>query len=130
MVTACDDRFVDVQILQPGACASCHIKALCSAGESAVKTVRAPQDGSLRPGMSVILSMEERMGWLGVLVGFVLPLILMVAVLFLVRARVAREEIAGLTALLSLVPYYIAVHAARDHFARIVHFTVQKEGIS
>lgn len=127
-VTACDTTHVEVEIEQPGACASCHIKALCATGGAVVRRIHAAHDGSLRPGMAVTVSMEERFGWYGVVAGFVLPLLLLVAVLFGTRPHVAREEIAGLLALLSLVPYYWAVHAARHHIARIVYFTARKEG--
>lgn len=122
VVTAVHGNTADIEIIQMSACASCHIRALCVAGESAPRTVQAPADGALHPGMSVVLSMDERMGWLGVLVGFVLPLILVVATLFALRGVVPREEVAGLIALGALVPYYGAVHHFRGYFDRVVQF--------
>jgi len=75
--------------------------------------------------------MEERWGLLGTLVAFVLPLILVVTTFFVFNARLDREEWAGLLAVGSLVPYYMAVYLLRDRFARMVTFYARplvKEG--
>jgi positive regulator of sigma E activity len=122
VVTAVRGSVADIEIIQRSACSSCHIRALCVAGESAPRTVQAPSDGTLAPGMSVILSMDERIGWLGVVMGFVLPLMLVVTVLFSLRGLVRREEIAGLLALASLVPYYGALRLGHGFFDRVVQF--------
>lgn len=75
--------------------------------------------------------MEERWGLLGTLVAFVLPLLLVVTTFFVFNARFDREEWAGLLAVGSLVPYYMAVYLLRDRFARMVTFYARplvKEG--
>lgn len=124
IVTAVNGSVADIQIIQYSACSSCRIRALCAPGESAPRMVQAPNDGTLAPGMSVVLSMDERLGWLGVTVGFILPLVLVVVTLFLTKGRVPREEIAGLIALATLVPYYGTVRALRRFFERVVRFRV------
>ncbi len=130
VVTAVHGTVVDIQIVQRSACSACHIKAICAAGEAAEKTVQAPNDGTLVPGMAVTLSMDERIGWLGVLVGFVLPLVLVVTLLFSLRGILPREEVAGLIAVASLVPYYGVVHLFRGFFSRVVKFRVTPEANS
>ena len=129
VVTAVNGAVADIEIIQRSACSSCHIRALCAAGESSSKLIQAPNDGTLAPGMSVILSMDERIGWLGVLVGFVLPLVLVVSTLFVVRGLIPREEIAGLIAVTTLVPYYGIVHLFRGFFSRVVRFRVERPPI-
>lgn len=124
VVTAVHGSVADIEIDQRSACSSCHVKVLCAAGDATAKTVTAPNDGTLTPGMPVFLSMDERIGWLGVLVGFVAPLVLVVTLLFVLRRFVSREEIAGLIAILALIPYYFGVHLFRGFFERIVRFRV------
>ncbi|POR00989.1 hypothetical protein AU468_08950 [Alkalispirochaeta sphaeroplastigenens] len=126
VVAAVRGAVADVEILQRSACAGCHVKALCAAGESAVKIVQVTNQGNLRPGMTVRVSLEERIGWIGVAVGFVIPLVLVVTVLFSLTRVVSREEFAGLGAVASLVPYYALVYAFRGFFARIVRFRVSE----
>jgi positive regulator of sigma E activity len=124
IVTAVNGPVADIQIVQYSACSSCRVRALCTSSESALRTVQTPNDGTLAPGMSVVLAMDERLGWLGVVVGFVLPLVLVVGTLFLARGHVSREEIAGVIALATLVPYYGAVRALHRYFDRIVRFRI------
>ncbi|TVR69298.1 MAG: hypothetical protein EA427_08695 [Spirochaetaceae bacterium] len=128
VVAAVHGAVADIEIIQRSACSSCRIRALCVPGDSASRIVQAPNQGELVPGMPVVLSMDERIGWLSVLAGFVLPLVLVVTVLFAVRSIVAREEIAGVIALGTLVPYYGGLHLFRRFFEGIVRFRVRPDG--
>lgn len=125
VVAAVHGAEADIEITQRSACSSCRIRALCAPGDSATRLVRAPNDGALAPGMPVILSMDERIGWLAVLAGFVLPLILVVTILFALRDIVPREEVAGVIAVGALVPYFAILHAFRRFFDRVVRFRVR-----
>ncbi len=129
-VVASTATYVDIKIQQPGACASCHIKSLCSGSEVSEKFIRTSQDATLQPGMNVTLSMEERLGWIGVVFAFVCPLFVLVGALFASSALGATEGIAGLIALFALVPYFLILYSTRDYFSQVVRFTVQKEGTS
>jgi hypothetical protein len=80
--------------------------------------------------MPVTLSMDERLGWLGVLVAFAGPLFVMVGTLFLTTAMGATEAIAGLVALVALVPYFFILFSAREYFNQVVRFSVLKKGPS
>ncbi|MDA3947876.1 MAG: SoxR reducing system RseC family protein [Spirochaeta sp.] len=123
-VTSVRGDVADVQIVQTSACASCHIKAVCAAGDTSTKTVRVSNPGSLAPGMSVRLDMEERYGWLGVLFAFVLPLIVVVGTLFGLRGVLGSEELAGLAGLAALAPYYGVLYLTRDYFIKTIRFDV------
>ncbi len=130
-VTRVSGAYADIQILQTGACASCTVKGVCNPGDSSVKLIHARLLGGAVPGDRVLLEMDARNGMLGVLVSYVVPLVLVVAVLFGVRPHVERESWAGLLAIASLVPYFGLIYLARGIFARVIEFRatpLEKEG--
>ena len=115
----------DIQIVQTSACASCRIKGICAAGDTGATTISVPNDASLSPGMGVRLDMRERYGWIGVLLAFVFPLTIVVATLFGIRSLVGSEEIAALTGIALLAPYYGVLYLTRDSLAKTIRFVAR-----
>ena len=74
-----------VEIVSESACASCHAKGLCSLGDSKVKTVQVPTRAwdNYQPGDEVNVLLQASMGHKAVWLAYVIPLIIMVAVLTL-----------------------------------------------
>ena len=122
VVTAVHGMVADIEIVQLEACASCHVKSICTAGDGRRRSVQAPNRHDLVPGDRVDISMEERYGWLGVACAFVIPLIVVVATLFGTADILGSEELGALVGIGALVPYYGALYGMRNRFARIVRF--------
>jgi sigma-E factor negative regulatory protein RseC len=116
------DTEADIQIIQMSACASCHIRSLCTGSDTSAKTIHAVHAGDLKQGMRAEISMKERYGWLGVLVAFVLPLVIVVGALFGLAPVFGSQELAALAGLGALAPYYLLLYGTRGWFARVVRF--------
>lgn len=131
LVTAMHGDVADIQIVQTSACASCHIRGVCSAGDTSAKLVQVPGAPNLRPGMRVELRMPERHGWLGVIFAFILPLLVVVGASFGLATPLGSEEAAALAGIGLLGLYYGALFLTRHVFSRIVTFEAVplKEGI-
>ncbi|MFP4211425.1 MAG: SoxR reducing system RseC family protein [Alkalispirochaeta sp.] len=135
------DDVANIQIVQTSACASCRIKGICAAGDAKAKVITVPAGGNLREGMAVRLEMAERYGWIGVILAFLVPLLLVVTTLFLLRKPFGSEELAALAGLGTLVPYYGVLYLTREYFIKTIQFsaspivtprtfaTLHKEGV-
>lgn len=133
VVVGTHDRTVDVQIVQMSACASCQLRGVCSASDARAKTVLAQSEGNLRLGDTVELSMEEKYGLLAVLFAFLVPLILMVAALFLSQHMGASEATAALLSLAVPALYFVLIYRFRNVFRNTIHLHATpygKEGLS
>ena len=119
---------VKVRILQTSACASCKVAAHCNASESKVKVVDvcgATNVSSLSVGQSVVVSTSRDVANRALLLGFGLPFLLLVAVLMVVLWITGNEGIAALSAIGSLVPYYMVLWLLRDRISSQVKFEIK-----
>ena len=119
---------VKVRILQTSACASCKVAAHCNASESKVKVVDvcgATNVSSLSVGQSVVVSTSRDVANRALLLGFGLPFLLLVAVLMVVLWITGNEGIAALSAIGSLVPYYLVLWLLRDRISSQVKFEIK-----
>lgn len=122
VVTAVHGTEADIQIVQTGACASCRIRGVCQPGDVRSRTITVHNRNGLTTGSRVDLHMEERFGWLSVVVAFVVPLILVVGTLFALAPGLGSQELAALVGLGCLIPYYGLLYITRNFFSRIVRF--------
>ena len=119
---------VKVRILQTSACASCKVAAHCNASESKVKVVDVcgvANVSSLSVGQSVVVSTSRDVASRALLLGFGLPFLLLVAVLMVVLWITGNEGVAALSAIGSLVPYYLVLWLLRDRISRQVRFEIK-----
>lgn len=119
---------VKVRILQTSACASCKVAAHCNASESKIKVVDVcgvANVSSLSVGQSVVVSTSRDVANRALLLGFGLPFLLLVAVLMIVLWITGNEGIAALSAIGSLVPYYLVLWLLRDRISRQVRFEIK-----
>lgn len=66
-----------------------------------------------KPGQEVTLVMEARIGWIAVLLAYILPFVLLILTLIAVYALTNDQGLAGLSALGILVPYYVLLYGYR-----------------
>ena len=126
LVREVDGRFVLVEIVQQAACAACKAKSMCSASESKVKELRAQMLEPMSVGDRVEVVLEKRLGWKAVLLAFVIPFCLLLALVGVLPRWIASEAIVGTIAIASLAPYYLILRLFRNKLEQQYRFTARK----
>ena len=119
---------VRVRIVQTSACAACKVAGHCSAAESKEKVVEvvAGRAAAYAPGDSVVVSIEPSTGRRAVILAFVVPFLILVAVLVIALWAIGDEGVAAIIALASLVPYYLLLHGMERRLARKFSFVINQ----
>ena len=131
------DGTVRVRIVQTSACASCKAKAMCASAESKEKEILAIGDGLLAVGDEAEVMVQQKMGWKAVLLAYILPFVVMMAVIVLgnqaIRLLGAEamgkngEAIIGTAALCAMGVYYIVLGFFKDKIQKDFSFTARKK---
>ena len=123
IVISSTDQLVRVRFTAHAACAGCHAKGVCSVSNSEEKIVEVPNTGyHVAVGDKVEVLLEVKQGIRAIMLAYILPLILFLIVLFVVYAMTSKEEVAGLSAIFSLAPYYAVLFVLRKRIAGSVNF--------
>ena len=125
-----EDGTALVRIVQTSACAACKAKAMCASAESAEKemTVMLLGDGQWAVGDTVEVMVQQKMGWKAVMLAYLLPFFVMLAVMFIGNAIWAvREEILGTVALCAMALYYLVLGMFKDKLQKEFSFTAKKK---
>lgn len=121
------DKRVDVEIVQNSACSSCHAKQACSASDSSEKIISIYSwDGEYSLEESVVVTVTKSSGFKALFLGYIAPLILLFIVAGAVSIYVDSEIYVALSALFSLVPYFIMLWFYRDRLKEEFVFSVIK----
>ena len=135
-----------VRIVQTSACAACKAKAMCASAESAEKEMRVTllMDNGRPAGYGVLdadkplleykvgdeveVMVQQKMGWKAVVLAYLLPFFVMLAVIFMGNALWnVREEILGTAALCAMALYYIVLGLFKDKLQKEFSFTAKKK---
>ncbi len=119
---------VVVMIEAEGACASCRAKTLCGMSESQDKliSVATPSAPQYHVGEEVEVSVQQQMGIKAVMIAYVFPFLLVMAVLLGLLESGVNELSAGLSALGLLALYYIVLVLFRRRIAKDIVFEIHK----
>ena len=140
-----------VRIVQTSACATCKAKAMCASAESAEKemtVVLLGENGKVKTennstqsyttlhdstqsyhvGDTVEVMVQQKMGWKAVVLAYLLPFFVMLAVMLIGNAIWAvREEILGTVALCAMALYYLVLGMFKDKLQKEFSFTAKKK---
>ena len=125
-----EDGTALVRIVQTSACAACKAKAMCASAESAEKemTVVLLGDEQWAVGNEVEVMVQQKMGWKAVVLAYLLPFFVMLAVMLIGNAIWAvREEILGTVALCAMALYYLLLGMFKDKLQKEFSFTARKK---
>ncbi len=138
-----EDGTALVRIVQTSACAACKAKAMCASAESVEKEMRVqlayPQplpEGkgentahqTYAVGDTVEVMVQQKMGWKAVVLAYLLPFFVMLAVIFIGNALWnVREEILGTIALCAMALYYLVLGMFKDKLQKEFSFTAKKK---
>jgi sigma-E factor negative regulatory protein RseC len=121
--------WVRVRILSKSACSSCHAKQACLMSEMEEKVIEVPvrETEKYSVGQSVMVTMEESMGRKAVVLGYVLPLFVLVASVFIFLTFIKNEGLAALLAMAMLVPYYGILYLFRNRLRKEFSFRISND---
>lgn len=128
VVESIDGDCMRVRIQQNSACGGCRAASFCNAAESKEKLIDVygrKAMGGHSVGDNVVIATSEATGRKAVLIGFGLPLIILIAVLAVTYVFTHSEPLAALASIVVLVPYYIIVYFMRDKLRHSFSFVVE-----
>jgi len=127
IVESISEGCVQVRILQTSACAACKVAGHCHASESKEKIVDVLNAGDvsrLKVGDHVVVSASRDVANRALLLGFGVPFLILVSVLFIMLQLVSDEGLAALAALFALLPYYGLLYLMRDRIQQKMAFSI------
>ena len=161
-----EDGTALVRIVQTSACAACKAKAMCASAESAEKEMTVqlayPQPLPIVKGENtahqtyaigdeVEVMVQQKMGWKAVVLAYLLPFFVMLAVMFIGNGLLAmgdgeigllamgdeatgllgdeakREAVLGTVALCAMAVYYLVLGMFKDKLQKEFSFTARKK---
>ncbi len=122
-------EFTTVEIISESACGSCHARSLCGLGDAKTKAVEVPTRGwdNYKVGDEVDVTLKASMGHKAVWLAYVLPLLLLVAVLLVLSACGVHELYAGLGGLGAVAVWYLVLWMLRGRLKNEYVFNISKK---
>ncbi len=116
---------VNIEVME--ACGSCASRKACAMGQGTTREILVSVDNAedYKVGEVVRVSAKQKVGAVAVLLCYVLPLIVMVAVLAIMVSLGFMEGTSALVALASLVTYYGVLALFRKRISQKVVFTIK-----
>jgi sigma-E factor negative regulatory protein RseC len=126
VVTKITDDELEIKILAQSACAACHAKSACGMGEQAEKilTVLRPKDKEFTLMQKVNVKMAIGQGNKAAILAYLIPIILLLAVLFVCLGLGVSEGLSALISIVALIPYYIGLYLQRDKLKKKFDYTI------
>ena len=140
-----EDGTALVRIVQTSACAACKAKAMCASAESVEKemTVVLLGDEQWAVGDEVEVMVQQKMGWKAVVLAYLLPFFVMLAVMFIGNGLLAmgdgatgllgdeakREAVLGTVALCAMAVYYLVLGMFKDKLQKEFSFTARRKNV-
>ena len=127
IVTKITDDELEIKILAQSACAACHAKSACGMGEQAEKilTVPRPKGKDFAINQKVNVKMAIGQGNKAAVLAYLIPIILLLAVLFACLGLGLSEGLSALLGIVALVPYYIVLYMQRDKLKQKFEYSIE-----
>ena len=127
IVTKITDDDLEIKILAQSACAACHAKSACGMGEQAEKilTVPRPKDKDFSMNQRVNVKMAIGQGNKAAVLAYLIPIVLLLAVLFVCLGLGMNEGLSALLSIVVLIPYYIVLYLQRDKLKKKFEYTIE-----
>ena len=127
IVTSITDDELKIKILAQSACAACHAKSACGMGEQAEKilTVPKPKGQEFQLNQTVNVQMTIGQGNKAAILAYLIPIILLLAVLFVCLGLGVNEGLSALISIVALIPYYIVLYLQRDKLKKKFEYTIE-----
>jgi len=124
-VRSLGNNSVSVTISADSACSACHARGACGLSGSEEKVIEVTGRYNVKPGDNVIVEMKLSMGYRALLLGYILPVLLVIVVLIILATAHLPELTAGIISLTVLIPYYLLLYLFRKKISREFSFTIK-----
>ena len=129
-VVRIDGHSVFVRMTVNSACRACHAKGVCGASEQTDKIVEvetaAATDFQVGDSVEVAL-MQRDMGSTSVVLAYVVPFLVLAAVLVGAILMGVSEGMAALSALVGVALWYVVLYMLRDKIKNKIKFIIIKQ---
>jgi len=116
---------VIVSISSYSACSGCQAEGSCSMSGKEEKIIEVFGNYNVEPGDKVTILMKQSMGYVALFLGYVLPLITVIAVLITMISLKVPELTSGLISVAILIPYYAILYFYRKTINTKFTFTLK-----
>ncbi|MBR4391342.1 MAG: SoxR reducing system RseC family protein [Bacteroidales bacterium] len=127
IVTKITDETLEIKIMAQSACAACHAKSACAMSGQAEKILLVPrpehQEFQLLQKVNVIMSVGQ--GNKAAVLAYLIPILLLLAVLFTCLGIGLGEGLAALISIVALIPYYLVLYLKRDALKKRFEYRVE-----
>ena len=129
IVISVKDNIVKVRINRYSACSNCLAKSGCSLKEYQEKEIEifTPNAKEFSTGQEVIINMESSSGWIALIYIYIIPLALILSTLITSLLLNFSEAIAGISAIIILIPYYFGLFLTQKKIKKQIHFQISKK---
>jgi sigma-E factor negative regulatory protein RseC len=127
IVKSVDANHAIVDIVAHPACSGCIASGICDLSEEKNKEIRTLSDPGIKAGDRVLVVMKQSLGFRALFLGYLMPFIIVMVILIVMTALGLSEALAGISALLALVPYYAFIYFRKEKIGRSFSFTIKKE---
>lgn len=126
-IDSISDGMVRVRIVQSSACASCKVASHCTSAESKEKIVDVRCNDALayRVGQEVEVMAGTSVGMKAVLLAFVIPTVIVIAVIVGALQMEVSQGFAAIYGLVALIPYYIVLSLFRKKLEKELSFWIK-----
>lgn len=127
VITKISDDELEIKILAKSACAACHAKSACSMSDMKEKilNVPRPKNRDFQLMQQVIVRMKVSQGNKAAILGYLIPFILMMAMLFTLIGCGLGEGLSALCSIAALIPYYIILYLRRDKLKKQFEYEIE-----
>jgi positive regulator of sigma E activity len=127
VVTRITGNTLSINLINTSTCSSCHVKSFCNVSDVDNKSVEViqPSGEKVKKGDQVIVNYEKSLGPLALLLGYLVPFFLVIAVLIITLLITENEAVSGLSSLLVLIPYYILLYFFKEKLKTKFTFTIK-----
>lgn len=127
IVTQITDDEIQVKIIAQSACAGCHAKSACTMSEQSEKylTLPRPEGQEIHLFQKVNIVMSIGQGNKAAVLAYLIPILLLMAVLFLCLGIGLGEGLSALLSIVALVPYYIMLYLRRNKLKRQFEYRIE-----
>ncbi len=125
VVQQTDGKSVFVKITSLHACSGCHAEGSCALTGKEEKIVEVLGNYSVSAGDLVTVMMTQSMGYAAVILGYIMPLLMVILTLIILISFSISELTAGLFSLSVLAPYYFIMYLFRNKIDKKFTFTIK-----
>ena len=127
VVLSTNGNVAHVEIVQTSACSACKARSMCMSSESQQKQMDVVMLEPMQAGDRVEVEVRERLAWRAVLLAYILPFVVMMAVIAVLDyATDWSEAITGTLSLCAIALYYLSLSAFKHKLQKQFSFTARK----